>query len=275
MFSSKLLRITALSCLVGQSLANLLTSIPQKATASALKFQPYLDFDKDSCYNIAAIDAKGNLNTGLDPEKYPQTERCRTLEHMKHSNVYARQRCNNGWCAYMYAYYSEKDWNSFPVKTHLHRHEWEHIIVWTYHGKKAHVSWSAHSGYTTEAAKDIRWHGTHPKFVAHHGGALNNSFRKAKKSDDDHLENHYGRWWATWLLSIELMNPVLVPKLTQGPGGYWGDSARADFGDCYLGGVVVDHKFGDMLNSAMPSQAKGKFDPWLDDSGVGHPPDCP
>lgn len=76
-------------------------ALPQSAPADAITFQPIMDFDKDSCYNVAAIDAQGNVAQGLPSEQTSNTEGCREASFLDNQNVYSRKRCNGGWCAYM------------------------------------------------------------------------------------------------------------------------------------------------------------------------------
>ena len=42
----------------------MLHKLPAIANAEQIKWQPALDYDKDSCYNVAAIDDSGNINKG-------------------------------------------------------------------------------------------------------------------------------------------------------------------------------------------------------------------
>lgn len=60
-----------------------------------------MDFDTDGCYNSPAIDADGNLATGLNCGG-AKNGNCRDLSDLQNNNVYSRARCNNGWCAFMY-----------------------------------------------------------------------------------------------------------------------------------------------------------------------------
>lgn len=75
--------------------------LPENADANAIKFQPVMDYDTDSCYNTAAVDAAGNLNAGLQKDYTGVAENCREVNRLDSSNVYSRQRCNNGICAIM------------------------------------------------------------------------------------------------------------------------------------------------------------------------------
>lgn len=81
---------------------DVLLNLPQNADPKAIKFQPALDFDTDSCYNTAAVGVKGKLNPGLQHKNTGITENCRKLNRLQRANVYSRQRCNNGICAIMY-----------------------------------------------------------------------------------------------------------------------------------------------------------------------------
>lgn len=45
--------------------ADILMPLQEGASERALKFQPFLDFDTDSCFNTAAIDPEGRTNPGL------------------------------------------------------------------------------------------------------------------------------------------------------------------------------------------------------------------
>jgi hypothetical protein len=103
-----------------------------------------MDFDRDSCYNAPAIDALGNVNEGMDM-KTGRTDGCRSPAGL--TNVYARKRCNNDWCAYLYDYYMVKDVKKSNGKGH--RHEWEHVIVFTFQGQAKIVAASAHGDYKT------------------------------------------------------------------------------------------------------------------------------
>ncbi|RYP62297.1 hypothetical protein DL769_007352 [Monosporascus sp. CRB-8-3] len=226
--------------------ANLLMPLPELATEGALKFQPALDFDNDACYHTAAIGQDGSVNEGLAPR-----DECREKPQLDHSQTYVRQRCNNGWCAYLYGYYFEKDDAGFWAGLRGHRHDWEHIIVWTLNDEVFFVSWSAHGEYTTEYQSEIRFfEDTHPKIVSHRGGESNLSFRKAKPGDDD-IENAFGVWFRAPLVSLEMMACDVKKKLLYNDWGSAHPDQRAD-------------RFGKALDDAMPDDARYNehFDPW-------------
>ncbi|RYP80179.1 hypothetical protein DL769_002592 [Monosporascus sp. CRB-8-3] len=228
-------------------MASLLEPLGIDATEGALKWQPVLDFDRDTCYHTAAISPDGSTNKGLEPSA--DVSECRSENRLWHSNTYARERCNHSWCAYMYGYYSEMDHLDF-WGTGMHRHDWEHAIVWTLHDKVTYVSWSAHGDYTTAHHTEVRFEGTHPKLVAHHGSSNTASLRLAKEDDDD-IENALGHWFTGHLVSRETMDDGLGHKLM-----------ITDWGDAHID--LNDQRFGKALDSAMPWDARNNegFDPW-------------
>ncbi|KAI1762315.1 necrosis inducing protein-domain-containing protein [Hypoxylon sp. FL1150] len=172
-------------------------ALPQVATADQLKWQPSLDFDKNGCYNTPAIDADGHVAEGLTHVYTGTASNCHDLSDLQNNNVYVRTRCNNGWCAYLYDYYFEKD---VAIK-HVqdiggHRHDWEHIVVFVQHGELRVVAASQHGKFKTRSVDDhVRMDdGTHPKMVYHKNGGLTHCFRFAHE-DDENVENDTGAWF--------------------------------------------------------------------------------
>lgn len=135
-----------------------------------------MDFDTDGCYNTPAISADGALAEGLDPGS-GNSSGCRDASDLANNNVYSRARCNNGWCAYLYDYYFEKDTAFGSIGGH--RHDWEHIAVWTLDDVAQFVSASQHGDYEIKAANEIRWDGDHPKMIYHKDSLSTHCFRFA------------------------------------------------------------------------------------------------
>src|SRR5688500_5427397 len=65
--------------------AAVLNPLPPNATDFQRNFQPYFDYDSDSCFPAAAIDASGRLNGGLD-DSGPVTGQCRS-GHLGNANT--------------------------------------------------------------------------------------------------------------------------------------------------------------------------------------------
>lgn len=82
------------------ALRDVLTALPENADDRETKFQPWLDFDTNGCYNTAAVDPDGNTNPGHDATGTPGGD-CRDPHQLENSNAYSRARCNNGYCAIM------------------------------------------------------------------------------------------------------------------------------------------------------------------------------
>lgn len=116
-----------------------------------------------------------------------------------------RTRCNNGWCAYLYDYYFEKDVAIKHVQdVGGHRHDWEHIAVFVHHGELRVVAASQHGDFETRSADDgVRMDGgTHPKMVYHKNGGVTHCFRFAHE-DDENVENDSGGWYRGALVDYE------------------------------------------------------------------------
>lgn len=123
-----------------------------------------MDFDTDSCYNSVAVGPDLFLNEGLDSCGGCPECGCRDRVNLDRSNnVYSRARCNGEWCAYMYAYYFEKDYAAGCGSGH--RHDWEHVVVWVKNDKAEWVAASRHGKFEVKSRGDVRWDGTHPKIV--------------------------------------------------------------------------------------------------------------
>ena len=80
---------------------NVIGTIRSAADSIEYAVQPVLDFDKDGCYNTAAIDGNGNTNGRLNSVAKCPASDCRNKDRLDNNNVYSRKRCNNGWCAVM------------------------------------------------------------------------------------------------------------------------------------------------------------------------------
>lgn len=200
-------------------------------------WQPAFDYDGDGCYPTAAIGPDGTLNPGLGvKESDGPDDGCHDEADLDNSNSYARSKCDNGWCAYMYALYFELDWAA-PAAGH--RHDLEHVVVWVNEEKAKFVSVSQHGNYEKKAAADIAWDGSHAKVVYHkEGNSGTHAFRFA--SMDEQAENPRG-WHRPALVSWNNFPPGIRDKLT-----------GADFGSATL--ALKDGVFEENLARAKPDE---------------------
>jgi lysophospholipase L1-like esterase len=152
--------------------------LPRNASVANLEFQPYMSYDVDGCYPSVAVGADGTLNPGLETTGAVNGS-CRDASDLENSNMYARSRCNtNGWCAHKYGLYFQKDQTTGVGCSKCgHRHDWEHIVVWTKDGRAEWVAASAHGKYSVKKASDVDFWGTHPKIVYHKDGGSTHAFR--------------------------------------------------------------------------------------------------
>ncbi|WP_030432629.1 NPP1 family protein [Allokutzneria albata] len=236
-------RLTALAlaaaltvALPGAAHADPPRALPGAATSDELKWQPAFDYDGDGCYPTPAIGPDGTLNPGLKPSG-ALNGNCRDAADLDNTNTYSRAKCNNGWCAYMYDLYFEKD-QAVPLIESGHRHDIEHVVVWVQDNSARYVSTSAHGNYTTRPANQVAWEGSHAKIVYHKDGVLTHAFRHASATEPP--ENHKGAWQYPPLVGWNHYPPGIRDRLVQ-----------ADFGSAGFG--LKDSAFGGQLERAKPS----------------------
>jgi len=203
--------LAVLAAAVPTAKRDITAALPANADEIEMKFQPLLDFDTDGCYNTAAIDAAGNLNSGTHIFTHNPDADCRTHE-LENTNAYSRRRCNNGYCGIMYEYYFEKDQS---VIGSGHVHEWENVIVFTRGDEIIRVAPSCHGGYPNPRNSDFLTDGTHVQIVYHKEGGSTHCFRFATGEDVAGVENVTGAfhsaplvgWWG--YPSVELRDKML------------------------------------------------------------------
>ncbi|KAI4594654.1 hypothetical protein KJ359_007746 [Pestalotiopsis sp. 9143b] len=180
-------------------------ALPERATPEQLMYQPYLDFDKNGCYNALAIDAQGNLNPGMGHNNVKAGDWCRQPYYLEDNNVYVRTICNEeqGWCGYLYSYYFEKDVGiERVIDAAGHTHDWEAIVVFVHNGDLKRITLSVEGGWRTYYDDQFpSYNGTHPKVVYHKAGGLTHSFRPARLEEVP--ENHSGLWFAGALVDYD------------------------------------------------------------------------
>lgn len=235
------------------------TALPQNATANDLKWQPGLDYDSNGCYNVPAIGPTPTggmdpayISYGLDHNYTTSSLYCHDKSDLDNTNAYSRQRCNSGWCVYLYGYYFEKDVaveNVIDAGGHVH--DWEHIAVWVQNDQAKFVAASQHGHYDVRAAGDVQWDGTHPKLVYSKDGGMTHFFRFANAADDP-PENDYHTWRRSALVSYNGFPGTLRDQLF-----------NHDFGAATI--AIKDSTFGGNLERAMPTFSNLECTP----NGVG------
>jgi hypothetical protein len=213
------------------------SKLPGNAEAVERQWQPAYDYDTDGCYPTPAIGPDGTLNGGLKPTGALNGQ-CRDQSDLDNTNGYARYKCNNGWCAFAYALYFEKDQVLANIQSG-HRHDWEHVVVWVQDNQARYVSASAHGQFNVHTADTVRWDGSHPKIVYHKDGAGSHAFRLANANDEP-AENHYHAWQYPTLVGWNGYPAAIRDKLS-----------NADFGSAIFD--LTDARFSGMLQRAQPA----------------------
>ncbi|MEU8847951.1 NPP1 family protein [Streptomyces sp. NPDC048564] len=230
--------MTLVMALPASAHANVLTLLPQNADGLEQTFSPAYDYDGDGCYATAAIGADGTLNPGLKLGG-DVNGNCHDHAQLANANTYSRAKCNDGWCAVMYASYFEKDQITLGPAALGHIHDWEHVIVWISNNQAEYVSVSQHNTYQLAARSAIRFDGTHPKIVYHKDGVSSHCFRFADTNDEP-AENATGNWFFPRSVGWEGY-----------PAGYRDKLMSADFGSATI--KIDDGDFQWALNYAKPS----------------------
>lgn len=220
-------------------------ALPADAESLEQQFQPAYDYDTDGCYSTPAIGPDGTVNGGLNPTGALSGD-CRDASDLGNTNGYARHKCNNGWCAILYALYFEKDQAVAGSGIGGHRHDFEHVAVFVQGDQVKYVSTSAHGSFDVHAASAVRFDGTHPKIVYHKDGVSTHCFRLAGPGDEP-PENHRGTWQYPPLVGWNGYPPGVREKLTS-----------HNFGSANFG--LKDADFANHLAKAKPSGIP--FDPY-------------
>ncbi|OEF04434.1 NPP1 family protein [Vibrio genomosp. F10] len=209
--------------------------------------EPVFDFDVDGCYPVAGISRRGKKNSGLD-NSGELNENCRDAGFLKMSNTLHRYACidrqGSTYCGHFYALYFEKDQALRRFDRIGHRHDWEHVAVWTKNGAITHGSYSAHGKLKTKPLGQLPMQGDHIKFVYHKEGALTHAFRFAKSIEL--AENHY-RYWVT---------PTITSWYQLTGEGISNQSMRNKLNSFNYGSATIplkDSNFRVNVNNARPS----------------------
>ncbi|SEF93521.1 Necrosis inducing protein (NPP1) [Nonomuraea solani] len=217
------------------------TALDPAAPAADRTYQPAFDYDGDGCYPTPAIGRDGTIAPGLALGGAVNGQ-CHDLSDLDNTNSYSRSKCNNGWCAYIYGLYFEKD-QTLPGCCG-HRHDWEHVVVWVQGGTAQYVAASAHGNYSVRPRAQLFWEGTHPKIIYHKDGLSTHAFRFASATEPP--ENHKGTWQFPALVGWDGYPPGLRDRLV-----------AHNFGSASFG--LKDASFAGELAKAKPAGIP--FDP--------------
>jgi Necrosis inducing protein (NPP1) len=210
-------------------------------------YEPAFDYDGDGCYPTPAIGRDGTIAPGLRLGGAVNGQ-CHDAWDLDNTNAYSRVKCNNGWCAYMYSLYFEKDQASWGPGSAGHRHEWEHVVVWVQGEWGMYVSTSAHGRYTIRHRNNVPWDdtGKHPKVIYHKEGLGTHTFRHANFGEQP--ENHRGWWQFPPLIGWDGYPPGFRDRLVSHNFG------QAVFG---LRDGTFEHELGKAKPSGIPFNPLG------------------
>lgn len=175
---------------------------------------PLFDFDTDGCLPSAGISRSGQQNGGLKTSG-GITSGCRRTDFLDYANTLHRHACitsgGNVYCGHFYALYFLKD--QVSAFGGGHRHDWEHVAIWTTNGVVTHGGYSAHGDLTNAAVNTLAVQNGHVRFVYHKDGALTHAMRFAG-TDEVAAENPYGQWVTPAIVSWTAMTGDGVSNAT-------------------------------------------------------------
>ncbi|MBV7328547.1 RICIN domain-containing protein [Chloroflexi bacterium TSY] len=207
---------------------------------------PVFDFDGDGCLPSAGINRYGEPNKGLKIGG-TITGQCRARNFLETSNTLHRSACSihndSVFCGHFYALYFKKDQTADGICCG-HRHDWEHVAIWTTDGIITHGSVSEHGGMNTRNVTDIPFEGTHMKVVYHKDDGLTHAIRFAQPGEiaENPTEGFVTPPLASWysLTGDALDNAAMRERLN-----------RFDYGSGIL--PIKDGRFYEKLNEFKPS----------------------
>lgn len=198
--------------LTGSANAAVLNPLSWNASTFQNKYMPLFDYDTNGCLPAAAVDASGKLNGGLD-NSGAIVGGCRT-NHLGKANTYSQSLCKNGWCAYVYTLYFEKDQAQNGPDVGGHRHDWESVVVFQKQGEESprFLAASRHGGYSTHPINEVPMGrvGNEQSFnrveiVYHKDGSSTHAFRFAKWGEVPRVWGN-GTWDRPALVTMENMD---------------------------------------------------------------------
>lgn len=213
--------------------------------ADVLSIAPVFDFDGDGCLPSAGISRSGQQNGGLNPSG-SLTGGCRAGNFLSLSNTLHRYACidsgANRYCGHFFALYFLKDQIISGIQSG-HRHDWEHVAIWTTNGVVTHGSYSAHGSLNTAPASTLDQQGGHLKFVYHKDGLLTHAMRFAKSGEL--AENGYGYF----------VTPDIISWYSLQGDGIGNQQLRQRLNSFDYGSATIplkDSNFLENLNAARP-----------------------
>ena len=136
---------------------NSITPLPGAASDDQLRFLPVFVFTHGTCLPAASFNSEGELGGGLKAAG-KMDGKCLGYDA---ANIYTHSVEIGEQVVHIYALYYPKD-GSTPNSVGGHRHDWEHVLVWTTAGIATDLTFSQHSGWYTLSRDHIRWEDSHP-----------------------------------------------------------------------------------------------------------------
>ena len=128
--------------------------LPAQASEEQLRFLPLFHFTPGTCLPAPAIDHDGRVGAGLKASG-PMNGDCLAFDA---GNIYTQSLAIGPYRVHAYALYFPKD-GSQPNSIGGHRHDWEHVMIWTQDDEVFQVTFRQHSGWYTMPIEHVRHEG--------------------------------------------------------------------------------------------------------------------
>ncbi len=129
--------------------------LPASASEEQLRFLPIFSFTEGTCFPAPAIDGEGRLGAGLKASGKMNGD-CLAFDQ---ANIYVQSLSLGPYRVHAYALYFPKD-GSNPNSVGGHRHDWEHVLVWTENDQVQQVTFRQHSGWYTMPLRHVKHSGS-------------------------------------------------------------------------------------------------------------------
>lgn len=242
-----LLMGAVLGCFLAASNANDFAKLDEAlpTDVDALSIAPVFDFDSDGCFSSSGISRAGQQNGGLQTAG-SLGGGCRESNFLDLSNTMHRHKCieqnGNTYCGHVYALYFEKD----QVASFWglgHRHDWEHVVVYTTNGVVTHGGVSCHGDVEQKSIDQLFTENGHLKVVYHKDGATTHCVRFAKETE--FAENPYQAF----------VTPTIASWFELTGDGLTNEDMRGRLSSFNYGSAIFpikDSRFFGELNKARP-----------------------
>lgn len=235
--------------------------------------RPVFDFDTDGCLASSPIVQDGTgykTNPGTKPTGALNGQCAYRDQLLKNVDILYKKVCatDTRYCAEVYALYTVKDMYhaGTPIegKGFAHRHDLEHVVLWTVDGKVNEVGITAHGGLTNKIVEKFprlsedENSRDYNKFtvVYHKDGGGNHALRASKSKEinikritlnTESPETPDGKWFEGHIVDVDSVNSTAYKNIVE--NGNWGQATLQIKSDQKIRQFLQDKRPGNWKNN--------------------------